>query len=54
MSTSFPKYVGIDFSGNQTQWNPNALASNVWIAVVEDHGPYHTLTSIQRVQQLPG
>ncbi len=54
MSTSCPKYVGIDFSGNQQQWNPNARASNVWIAVVEDHGANHLLTSLQRVQQLPG
>jgi hypothetical protein len=54
MSTSYHKYVGIDFSGNKRQWNPNAKASNVWIAVVEDYGSYQALTSLQRVQQLPG
>lgn len=54
MSASAYKYVGIDFSGDQTQWNPNAQASNVWIAVVEERGAGVTLRSLQRVQQLPG
>lgn len=54
MTTSSPKYVGIDFSGNRQQWNPNVRAGNVWIAVVEDRGEHIGLTSLQRVQQLPG
>ena len=54
MSAVAPKYVGIDFSGDRTQWNPNAQASNVWIAVVEKQATGGSLTSLQRVQQLPG
>lgn len=54
MSTSPVKYVGIDFSGDQTQWNPNAQASNIWIAVLEEKGANRTLASLQRVQHLPG
>lgn len=54
MATSSPKYVGIDFSGNRQQWNPNVQASNIWIAVVEDRAEQIVLTSLQRVQQLPG
>jgi hypothetical protein len=54
MTASAPKYVGIDFSGNQAQWNPNTRASNIWIAVVEEHGAVNKLVSLQRVQQLPG
>jgi hypothetical protein len=46
--------VGIDFSGNRAQWKPSARSSNIWIAVVEDHDDQQTLTSLQRVQQLPG
>ena len=48
------KYVGIDFSGNQAQWNPNALASNIWIAELEERGANRDLVQLQRVQQLPG
>lgn len=54
MSGSCFRYIGIDFSGNQTQWNPNAQASNVWIAILEEKNEIKTLTSLQRVQQLPG
>lgn len=54
MSLAAAKYVGIDFSGDQKQWNPKAQASNVWIAVIEEQGPNRTLVSLQRVQQLPG
>ncbi|GIW81204.1 MAG: hypothetical protein KatS3mg105_3011 [Gemmatales bacterium] len=54
MSVTSPKYVGIDFSGDQTQWNPNAKASNVWIAVLEEQVAGCTLASLQRVHQLPG
>jgi hypothetical protein len=48
------KYVGIDFSGNQPQWNANASESNVWIAEVEECETHITLVQIQRVQKLPG
>ena len=54
MAEQLIRYVGIDFSGNQTQWNPNAQASNVWIAVLEEQGPSRTLAGLQRVQELPG
>ncbi len=54
MSAASPKYAGIDFSGDQAQWHPNAQASNVWIAVLEEQGAARTLTSLQRVQHLPG
>jgi hypothetical protein len=54
MSASPVKYIGIDFSGDQTQWNPNVQASNIWIAVLEEQGANRTLASLQRVQQLPG
>lgn len=54
MSVDAPKFVGIDFSGDQRQWNPTARASNVWIAVLEEQGANRTLVSLQRVQQLPG
>ena len=53
-SGSVPRYVGIDFSGNQAQWNPNVQASNIWIAEVEEHGATISLLNLQRVQQLPG
>lgn len=48
------RYVGIDFSGDQMQWSPNAQASNVWLATVEANGEMMNLGSLQRVQQLPG
>lgn len=51
---SGPTYVGIDFSGDQTQWNPNVQASNIWIAEVEEHGATVNLLNLERVQQLPG
>lgn len=54
MPSSCLKYVGIDFSGNRQQWNPNVQASNVWIAVVEDRAGQIAVTSLLRVQQLPG
>lgn len=54
MSVASPIYVGIDFSGDQTQWKPNAQASNVWIAVLEEQAAGLVLVSLQRVQQLPG
>jgi hypothetical protein len=54
MAVSPLKYVGIDFSGDQAQWNPNVQASNIWIAEVEEHGATRTLVNLQRVQQLPG
>ncbi len=54
MSASQIKYVGIDFSGDQTQWNPNVQASNIWIAVIEEQGAINRLVSLQRVQQSPG
>lgn len=54
MSVSPPRYVGIDFSGNQAQWNPNAQASNIWIAQIEEHDAARMLVGLQRVQQLPG
>ena len=54
MSGSASKYVGIDFSGDQAKWSPKFPASNVWIAVAEERSDALTLTSLQRVQQLPG
>lgn len=54
MAKSPLKYVGIDFSGNQSQWNPNTSASNIWVAEVEERGTDITLVQIQRVQKLPG
>jgi hypothetical protein len=54
VSASPLKYVGIDFSGDQSQWNPNVQASNIWIAVVEEQGASRTLVSLERVQQLSG
>lgn len=53
-SVSAPTYVGIDFSGDQAQWNPNVQASNIWIAEVQEHGASVNLVNLQRVQQLPG
>jgi hypothetical protein len=50
MSVATPKFVGIDFRGDQPQWNPNAQASNVWIAVLEEHRANRTLASLQRAQ----
>jgi hypothetical protein len=54
MTTSSPRFVGIDFSGDQKQWNPNAKASNIWIAEVEQRGDYLTVVDLRRVQQLAG
>jgi hypothetical protein len=54
MQESPLKYVGIDFSGNQAQWNPNASASNIWIAEIEERGANRVLVQIERVKQLPG
>jgi hypothetical protein len=54
MAVSPLKYVGIDFSGDRTQWNPNVQASNIWIATIEERGATRTLANLQRVQQLPG
>jgi len=48
------RYLGIDFSGDQRQWNPNVQSSNVWIATIEAKGEVMNLADLQRVQQLPG
>lgn len=48
------KYLGIDFSGNQRQWNPNVQRSNIWIATIESKGEVMNLTKLRRVQQLQG
>jgi hypothetical protein len=53
-SAMLETYVGIDFSGAQPQWNPNAQASNVWLATLEADGDAMVLINLQRVQQLPG
>ena len=48
------RYLGIDFSGDQRQWNPNVRRSNVWIATIETKRDLMSLVNLQRVQQLPG
>jgi len=47
-------FVGIDFSGAQPQWSPNAQASNIWLATLTADGDAMVLLKLQRVQQLPG
>jgi hypothetical protein len=49
-----PTYLGIDFSGSQTQWNSNTPASNVWVATVNADGDRMQLAALVRVQRLPG
>jgi hypothetical protein len=54
MSRFCNRYIGIDFSGSQAQWQPNAQSSNVWIALMEEQNTVNNLIGLQRVQQLPG
>lgn len=54
MKRDRPRYMGIDFSGNQARWRSNDRDSNIWIAEVEEgEGALH-LVNLLRVQQLPG
>ena len=48
-------FVGIDFSGDQNQWNPSNQASNVWVAEARAAGNGAlSVTDLRCVQQLPG
>jgi len=49
-----PRYIGIDFSGNQAQWQPNRVDGNVWIATLEADRDVVKLLDLHRVQDLPG
>jgi hypothetical protein len=47
-------WLGIDFSGNRSQWNPGVKRSNIWIANLhEDNGEFR-LASLLRPQELAG
>jgi len=48
------KYIGIDFSGNQSSWNPTNQESNIWIANSTENNNQLTLMALQRVQMLDG
>ena len=48
------RWLGIDFSGNHRMWNPRCSTSNVWIAELEGARENPQLTSLRRVQELPG
>ena len=54
MTASSPRYVGIDFSGDQTQWAANVQASNIWVAEVEQDGEQLNVVDLRHVQQLGG
>lgn len=49
-------WLGIDFSGDSSQWGAGRKASNVWIAEVDEspRRPGLLLRSLRRVQELPG
>lgn len=48
------RWLGIDFSGNHLMWRPGCRRSNVWIAEASRSGTGLVLSSLRRVQELPG
>ena len=46
------RWLGIDFSGDLTQWRPARKRGNVWIADVREMGGRRTLCALFRVQAL--
>lgn len=48
------RYLGIDFSGDQLQWEPGRVSSNIWVAEIEIEGTRLSLAKLYRVQDLPG
>jgi predicted nuclease with RNAse H fold len=49
-----PKFIGIDFSGNEKMWRPHCARSNVWLAEVEGGAARPTLVALNRVQEIAG
>jgi hypothetical protein len=48
------RWLGIDFSGDATQWGPGVSRTNVWIAEVARTAASLQLVDVSPVQQLPG
>ena len=48
------RWVGIDFSGDVEKWKATCRNSNVWIAELQADGRKDRLSSLRRVQELPG